>query len=154
MSRLAVAGLALLLVACSALPPAPGPQAGGSADPLAELARQNRGRAEAAMRGGRWADAIDRWEVAALAQPDSDAPARLAEARSRAVEAARESLRLAAEARRRNDSEAASNEYLRVLLADRDNATALAGLREIERERMARAYFNRPPRGLIAPLGP
>lgn len=143
--------LALLLAGCALR--APLPPAGPTTAPLPSreqsLERDYRSRALALMREGRWADAEVQWELLLLLRPAPEYRSQLETARKNIAETAQGANALAAAARKRGDLETATTQYLRALAADHDNAVAAQGLREIERERMRRAYLNRPPRNML-----
>lgn len=141
------ASLALAGLAACASPPEPGLHQQGLASAEAELAERAAARAALASRQERWADAVEWREVAALALPGAAQSAELEAARHRAAQAAASAWRSAEDARRRGDLERAQAGYFAVLVADRQHAGALAALRELERDRVARAYYARPPRG-------
>jgi tetratricopeptide (TPR) repeat protein len=129
--------------------PEPAPVASPPA-PVVPVEAAYRGRAESLARERRWADAALQWELLALLRPDvAEYGASAADARRRATEAAAERLRLAEAARQRGDLEQASLQYLRALAADPADTRAAEALREIERERVRRAYLNRGPRGVM-----
>lgn len=136
-----------------AVPPEASPEPPPVAGPPAAVVSVEtayRSRAEALARERRWADAALQWELLALLRPDvAEYGANAADARRRATEAAAERLRAAEAARQRGDLEQASVHYLRALAADPADTRAAEALREIERERVRRAYLNRGPRGVM-----
>lgn len=139
--------LILIGLAACAAPPEQGlsPSSPGSAE--LDLAERAGARAALASRQARWADSVEWREIAALAAPSAETRAALEAARARASEAAANAWRSAQDWRRRGELDRAQADYLAVLVADRQHAGALAALRELERERVARAYYLRPPRG-------
>ncbi len=144
--------LAALLAGCATSPP-PGVATGAASAllPAREqtLERDWRARAAALMHERRWADAQVQLELLLLLRPGAvEYRSQLETVHRAIVDTAADASAQAAAARRRGDLEAATVQYLRALAADRDNAAAAQGLREIERERVRRAYLNRPPRSV------
>jgi hypothetical protein len=151
---LALTCLAFLLVGCVTLPGSgPVPQEPVRTTlPSREqtLERDYHARATALMHEGRWADAKVQWELLLLLRPASaEYRTQWEVAQKRVTDTAADAIELAAAARKRGDLEMATTQYLRALAADRENAIASQGLREIERERTRRAYLNRPPRTVL-----
>lgn len=146
-AAIAVAGL---LVACASVPPPPAPAAPAAITVAAQderLERDYRRRALALMQERRWADAKVQLELLLLLRPGAGEYATQLEAVRRSItDVAAEANAQAMAARRRGDLDGATTQYLRALAADRDNAVAAAGLREIEVERNRRAYLHRLPR--------
>lgn len=127
-----LAALLLIAVAAATVPAAYG---AGS-----DLERRHRERAEVLMREARWYDAALQWEVVRLLRPDrSEYTRKMEEAREQAREAAIQRARTAAEARRRNDLQRATQLYLAALNEDPEYVEAAVALREIEREQLSRA---------------
>jgi len=162
-----VAPFSALLLACCAQAPAPPEtpsqapqQASSTAATPAQVARprpspppelpldqRERERAQALMQENRYAEAAQHWEVLHLLHPEQPAYAdKLAEAHSRAGQAAAQSVQEAQQARRQGQTERALALYLRALSADPGNVEAAQGLREIQRDNDRRAYAG-PPRG-------
>lgn len=152
-ARAVLGALALLLLAgCAMRAPLPvaGPTAAALPSREQSIERDYRSRALALMREGRWADAEVQWELLLLLRPgDTESRSQLESARKSIAETAQGANALAAAARKRGDLETATTQYLRALAADHDNAVAAQGLREIERERVRRAYLRRPPRNML-----
>lgn len=145
-------GLAAALLAGCATPPPPSAVTARAALPAREptLERDYRARAAALMQERRWADARVQFELLLLLRPGAAEYRGQLEAVQRAIaDTAADANAQAVAARKRGDLEAATTHYLRALAADRDNATAAQGLREIERERVRRAYLHRPPRSVL-----
>jgi hypothetical protein len=146
--------VASLLAACAAVPPPPSPatpEGIAARSPDERLEGDFRRRALALMQERRWAEAEVQWKLLLLLRPGTGEYAGQLEATRRAIaEVAAEANAHAAAARRRGDLDTATTQYLRALAADRDNAVAAAGLREIELERNRRAYLHRPPRSVGA----
>jgi len=152
-----VLAAALLLGACATPPPpAQTPRATvalpSSQDNLESTYRE---RAQAAVKDRRWADALVQWEVLALLRPNvPEYRAQVEQTQKRIVETTTEALRAGEAARKRGDVDAAQTQYLRVLAVDPDHAEAMQELRELERDRVRRAYFNRAPRNVLTMPGP
>ena len=144
---------ALLLGACATPPPppaAPAPRAAALPSPQDTLEAAYRERAQAAVKDRRWADALVQWEVLALLRPNvPEYRAQVEQTQKRIAETSTEALRAGDAARKRGDLDAAQNQYLRVLAVDPDHAEAMQALREMERDRTRRAYFNRAPRNVL-----
>lgn len=158
-ARRAVAALAVLLAACVSEPVSVAPPTRRSVPtlnapaglPVADLERSYRERAPALSRDGRWAEARALWEVLVLLQPDSaDYRAQLEQTQKRIGEAVAERLKAAEKARQAGELDRATLRYLRVLSVDPQNVAAARALREMEAERVKRAYLARPPRVAIA----
>ncbi len=141
---------ALMLAGCAV----PAPTAGPAPSPALSsrehtLERDWRARATALTREQRWAEARVQLELLQLLDPAAaDYRTQLESVRRTIAGVAAEAHAQAAAARRRGDLDAATTQYLRALAADRDDAAAAQGLREIERERVRRAWLNRPPRSM------
>jgi tetratricopeptide (TPR) repeat protein len=132
-----------------AAPPvaAPSPPSPSLEDKAEQVLRK---RAEGYMQQGRWADALVQWELLALLRPQAHEYHEQRDQVQRRIDAiAANSLALGDQARRSGNLDRATLEYLRVLSVDRNNARAAQALREIERERARRNYFNRPPRYVL-----
>jgi tetratricopeptide (TPR) repeat protein len=143
---------AVLLAACATPAPPPASRAAALPSPQDALEASYRERAQAAAKDRRWAEALMHWELLALLRPGvAEYRSQVAETQRRIAEVSAEALRAGDAARRRGDAEVAQTQYLRVLAVDPDNAEAMLALREIDRERVRRAYFNRPPRNVPAP---
>jgi tetratricopeptide (TPR) repeat protein len=142
----------LLLGACATpQPPAPAPRAASLPRPHDAIEATYRERAQAAVKDRRWHEALVNWEVLALLRPDvPEYRAQIDQANRRIAEISAEALRAAETARKRGDLEGAQTQYLRVLAVDPDHAEAMQALRDMERDRVRRAYFNRPPRNVMA----
>lgn len=154
-----VAPFSALLLACCAQVPAP-PQvqspapkqppsaapaqaarARPSPAPELPLDQRERERAQTLMQEGRYADAAQHWEILQMLHPEqADYAEKLAEARSRATQAAAQHVQEAQQARRQGQTDRAAALYLRALSADPRNADAAQGLREIQKESDRRAY--------------
>jgi len=74
----------------------------------------------------------------------------LEETQRRISEAVAERTKAGEKARQAGDLDGATTQYLRVLSVDPQNAAAAQALRELEDERVRRAYFTRPPRTATA----
>jgi tetratricopeptide (TPR) repeat protein len=150
--RLAYAACALLAAGCANLrPPLAPAESARSRLPTREqtLERDYRARAAALMRDGRWADARVQWELLLVMDPAATEYRNQLDLTNRQIaDTAADANAQAAAARKRGDLEGAATHFLRALAADRDNAVATQGLRDIERERVRRTYLNRPPRGM------
>lgn len=150
--RIAILGVigAALLAGC-ATPPAAVAPAPAAVLPTREptLERDYRARAAALMREQRWADAKVQLELLLLLNPAAEYRAQLETVARSIADVSADALAQGAAARKRGDLEVATTQYLRALAADRDNAAAVQALREIERERVRRAWLNRPPRSLL-----
>src|SRR5262245_11481863 len=156
----AIASLATLLAACASVPipehSAPQPPASVSvptapAPTLADVERSYRQRAAGLSQEGRWAEARALWEILLLLQPESNEyRLQLDQLQKRITEAVSERLSAAEKARQAGDLEQATMLYLRVLTVDPYNAAAARALRELESERVRRAYLSRPPRVAVA----
>ena len=134
-------------------PPAPAPAARAAALPGSQdsVEAAYRERAQSAVKDRRWADALVHWEVLALLRPNvPEYRAQIEQAQKRIAEVSVEALRTGDAARKRGDLEGAQTQYLRVLAVDPDHAEAMQALRDMERERVRRAYFNRAPRNVLA----
>jgi hypothetical protein len=165
--------LTLGLAACGSPPPAPpgpaavprpGPAAAAAAAPsrtdgIDAFERQQRERAEFALRQGRLADAALAWEVLTALKPQrSDYRERLAATLSQIRTAVEDRLGKAAAAKRRGDLDGAVQHYLAVLALEPSQEAAADALRAIERERqkrhvgrLARDPLNRRSNGEIDP---
>jgi len=112
-----------------------------SPPPELPLDQRERERAQALMQESRYAEAAQHWEVLHMLHPEQPVYAdKLAEARSRAAQAAAQNVQEAQQARRQGQTEHAVALYLRALNADPGNAEAAQGLREIQKESDRRAY--------------
>jgi tetratricopeptide (TPR) repeat protein len=157
-----VASLAVLLGACAAMrtddrpASAPPPAARPIEAPAAALSTLEAGyrqRATALAHAGRWAEARPLWEVLVLLDPASaEYRAQLDLAQTRMTELAAERLKAADKARQGGDLDQATLAYLRVLSADPANDAAARALRELEAERVKRAFLSRPPRVNLAAM--
>src|SRR4029453_11968224 len=133
---------ALLLAACATPAPPPAPRAAALPSSQDALEASYRERALAASKDRRWADALMNWELLAMLRPGvAEYRNQVAETQRRIAEVSAEALRAGEAARRRGDAESAQTQYLRVLAVNPDNAEAMQALREIDRERVRRAYF-------------
>ena len=109
--------------------------------------RQQRERAIESARQRRLADAAFAWEVLTVLRPEvPEYRERLAESQRFVDDAVADRLPRAAQAARRGDSEAATQQYLAVLALQPQNPQAADALRALERERNARQYLGRPSR--------
>jgi tetratricopeptide (TPR) repeat protein len=142
--------LAALLAACAGTPTAelPTPQTFSPIPPTARLADFESSyseRAVALSREGRWAEALPLWEILVLLRPDSqDYRAQLERTQEQIGQVVAERLKAADKTRHAGDLERATLQYLRVLSVDPQNADAARALREIEAERVKRAYLLKP----------
>jgi len=157
----AIACIAALVAACASSPPERPQQptvytvVEPRAASLAELERNYRERAAALARDGRWAEARAAWEVLLLVDPDSSSYRQQYElAQTRTAELVAERLKAADKAREAGENEQATLAYLRVLSVDPRDAAAARALRELEVERVKRAYLSRPPRVVLANRSP
>jgi len=138
-------------------PPAPAAQTQAarprpSPPPELPLDQRERDRAQALMQESRYAEAAQHWEVLHMLHPEQPVYAeKLAEARSRASQAATQHVQEAQQARRQGQTERAIALYLRALSADPGNADAALGLREIQKESDRRAYAGAPRGNSEAP---
>src|SRR5262247_3706797 len=154
----ATACIAALVAACASAPPPERPEA-PTASPtvveppaasLTELERSYRDRAAALARDGRWAEARSALEVLLLVDPDSPSYRQQYElAQAHIAELVAERLKAADKARQAGENEQATLAYLRVLSVDPRDAAAARALRELEAERVKRAYLSRPPRVVL-----
>jgi tetratricopeptide (TPR) repeat protein len=143
---------AVLLAACATPEPPPAARAATLPTPQDALEASYRERALAASKDRRWAEALMNWELLALLRPGvPEYRSQIAETQRRIGEVSAEALRAGDAARRRGDADSAQTQYLRVLAVDPDNVEAMQALRELDRERVRRAYFNRAPRNVAAP---
>jgi len=159
----ATACIAALVAACASAPPPERPEA-PTASPtvveppaasLTELERSYRDRAAALARDGRWAEARSALEVLLLVDPDSPSYRQQYElAQAHIAELVAERLKAADKARQAGENEQATLAYLRVLSVDPRDAAAARALRELEAERVKRAYLSRPPRVVLGPRDP
>ena len=153
-TRVSVGGLVLaaaVLGACAtpSPPPAHAPRA-ALPGPQDNLEATYRERALAAVKDRRWADALVQWEVLVVLRPNvPEYRAQVEQTQKRIAEISVEALRAGDGARKRGDLEGAQMQYLRVLAVDPDHGEAMQALREMERERVRRAYFNRAPRNVL-----
>ncbi len=163
--RSAVASFATtLLAACAATPIAerPASEPHGASTPMAqppsflsESEKSYRENAIALSRQGRWSDALPFWEVLLLLNPESaDYRLQFGLAQARIAEMAAERLKAADRARQAGEIDQATIAYLRVLSVDPNNDAAARALRELEVERVKRAYLSRPPRVVAANRSP
>lgn len=148
-----------LAAGCATAPPVAPPieerPAPSAPSPVQMLEGPHRARALNLMQERRWAEAAIQWELLLLLRPQSsEYRALLATTRKHIEDTAHDALGDAEQARKRGDLDAAATQYLRALNADRDNQGAANGLREIERERVRRAYLNRSPRGMTGAMTP
>ena len=159
----ATACIAALVAACASAPPPERPEAPTvsptvvepTAASLTELERSYRDRAAALARDGRWAEARSVLEVLLLVEPDSPSYRQQYElAQARIAELVAERLKAADKARQAGENEQATLAYLRVLSIDPRDAAAARALRELEVERVKRAYLSRPPRVVLANRSP
>ena len=160
-ARQITAALTTLLAACASVPTSERrelPTIAAQIQPTASLPaveRSYRERAAALSREGRWAEARPLWEVLLLVQPDSaEYRQQLDLAQTRISEISAERLKAADKARQGGDIDRATLEYLRVLSVDPLNPAAPRALREMEAERVKRAYLSRPPRVTVASGSP
>lgn len=140
-----------ILAACATPPePRPGITSDTSISPTPSpppLEQHFLEQAQALMRQERWSEAAVQWEVLQLLHPDvSEYTQRLDTSRARARQTAAQHLEMADDARQRGNPDQAMVAYLKSLLMDPANKTALAGLRRIETERASMAYPNKASR--------
>jgi len=157
--RAAAAALAVLLTACSAAridersASAPPPAARPGETPSSAFEASHLQRASALTHAGRWAEARPLWEVLVLIDPASaEYRAQLDLVQTRITELAAERLQAADKLRQGADADQATVAYLRVLSVDPMNDAAARALRELDAERVRRAYLSRPPRVNLAAL--
>jgi tetratricopeptide (TPR) repeat protein len=143
---------AALLGGCATPSPAPAPpsRVAPLPSPQDALEAAYRERAQSAVKDRRWADAVVQWEVLSLLRPQiPEYRAQVEQTQRRIAEISAEALRAGDAARKRGELEAAQTQYLRVLAVDPDHVEAMQALREMERERVRRAYFTRAPRNVL-----
>jgi tetratricopeptide (TPR) repeat protein len=145
--------VAVLLGACASGPTEstrPGsaveaPRAVPRADDQLERFRQlQTAQARLAEAEGRWADAIQAWEILRLLNPTDDLPRdRWQAAVQHRKTLAEAQAQLAMEAERRGEAELAVQHHLQVLALDPGNEAAATALRDLERERNRRSVVGR-----------
>lgn len=150
-----LASLAAAWIAgCATPPPTPTaetPRVAVQPAPRASLAETGettyRERAKHHAQEGHWAEALVYWELLTLLKPDSaEYRAEFDRVRNHIRQTAAALLHAASSARRRGELDHSVELYIKVLSMEPDNAAAAEALRQIERQRIRRAYLNRPPR--------
>jgi tetratricopeptide (TPR) repeat protein len=144
-----------LLAACQTAPTGPAPAerkpsaASADATPVQTFERQQRERALAFERQGRWPEALEKWQVLALLDP-SAYKGSLDTAQKRVDQAADEYLARARQEQRKGNTPAAEQLYLASLAMRPDQPEAADALRAIERARNQREFLRKPGRALPA----
>ncbi len=135
-------------VAPVAADPEPEPYTAGA---LGAFQARQREAAEAAMRGGQWADALWALDVLLALRPGDAALAeQRAQAERAATAAAAVRLQRARQAQQRGDADAATRLYLEALALTPGDAAAAQALRQIERERVRRQHLGQLSRNTLA----
>ena len=126
----------------------------GADSSLAAFERTQQERALQFTQQGRYAEAVDAWEVLVLLRPEATAYRdKLEQAQAKAESDAGDHLRRADQARRRGDLDGAQTQYLLVLQQQPDQVQAADALRAIERERNRRSYLGRLSRVTLGKRG-
>lgn len=117
--------------------------------------RQQRERAELAMRQGRLADAQRAWEVLITLRPmRSDYHAAQADVQRQIQSQVAERMPKALAAHKRNELDSAAQLYLGVLALSPDHEAAAEGLRAVERDRNKRNHVGKLARYTLARRAP
>jgi tetratricopeptide (TPR) repeat protein len=135
-----------LLAACAEVPVAPPASSAPPAqsEPIARSIAKHRSLAEKQQRAGDLADAAAHWQIVVLLAPEDETSRReLANVRTAIAQGVREQLQAGTAAQRAGDGERAAQAMLKVLALDPANAEAAKTLREIDRQRLARAQASR-----------